>query len=478
MEKYIFPVENIKKKDGVIVYGAGKIGQAYVRQIMAYDLCQLLCVVDEKALSLTSACTSVKLPSALVEYKFDYVLIAVKNPEKAIDIQAKLQDKYAVPAKKIIWSIKSVNGEDDNPVIALKPPLHPDNDKITIAVSMTGGIGDAIIAKKFICELAAQADYDCQIDIYTEKHIVDFVTVLYQDVSWTMNVYSCQEQNIIVDTCAYDLVIRPGYVFAILHRNDNALRKKHYSFAILVEKMVNYLHNEGLLWSHPVDNGVQFARAKRRGENAYTIYSFGGLLPIKDRRVSIPLLSEKGKEYMAFFKRKKISSPFITINYGGSMKAENNFSKIWPLEYFCRLTVMIKNKYPNLKIVQLGRKDTPPIDRADLFLAGMDIEFIKYVLRDSLLHIDSESGLVHIASQLETPCLVAFGPTPIHFFGYPHNINVTAGNCHDCCYLDNDFTKCIRGMKRAECMHALTPDILFDKFVEQFTKFFDDRGRG
>lgn len=476
MENYIFPSRNINKKDKVVIYGAGNVGEAYVRQILEYNLCQLLCVVDKKAAILTSSYTKIELPIILSKYSFDYVVIAVKSPQKAEEIQKELQDKYAVPNDKIIWHMQKSTWDVYSCVIARKPPMLPDVTKITIGVWMVGGMGDAIIAKKIITELIAKTGYNCHLDIYAEEHIGSFMKSLYQDVPCIKNVYSYREHKPMIDICSYDLIVRPAYVFAIMHRDNDSLRKKNPLFAKLMENLALYLSNEGLLWNHPIDNSVQFYRAKLRGENAFTMYSFGGLFSIKDSRVSLPLVASKEREYKKICQEDSLVYSFITMNYGGNMNSDNNFSKIWPLDYFGRLAAMIKNKYPNLIIVQLGRKDSPKIDNIDLYFAGLDIEIVKYVLRDSLLHIDSESGLVHIASQLDTGCLVAFGPTPIHFFGYPHNINVRVGNCHDCCYLENDFTKCTRRLKRAECMYALTPEIMFDKFMEYFATIYTDKG--
>ncbi|MDD5375555.1 transposase [Acidithiobacillus sp.] len=54
------------------------------------------------------------------------------------------------------------------------------------------------------------------------------------------------------------------------------------------------------------------------------------------------------------------------------------------------------------------------------------------ILAGSRLHIDTESGLVHVAASLGNRSIVIFGPTNVAWFGYPQNINIAPkqrGNC-------------------------------------------------
>ena len=63
---------------------------------------------------------------------------------------------------------------------------------------------------------------------------------------------------------------------------------------------------------------------------------------------------------------------------------------------------------------------------------GESLELVKYVLKGSLLHIDCDSGLVHLATQLGTKCVVLFGQTSVWYFGYEQNINIVSKVCNSC----------------------------------------------
>ena len=121
---------------------------------------------------------------------------------------------------------------------------------------------------------------------------------------------------------------------------------------------------------------------------------------------------------------------------------------------------MIKKQYKGIEVIQLGEQMDLNIEGVDRYILGQDLELVKYILRDSILHIGGDGGLVHLATQLKTKCAVIFGPTPEWFFGYKSNINIVAKKCSACCFLERDFTKCLRRMEEPECMFSITPEIV------------------
>ena len=85
------------------------------------------------------------------------------------------------------------------------------------------------------------------------------------------------------------------------------------------------------------------------------------------------------------------------------------------------------------------------------------------ILKNSICHVDSEGGLVHMSAQMSTPCVVSFGPTPVYYYGYERNINIVSPACSDCMATTPQWSKvCSRGMQVPVCMKAITPDMLLD----------------
>ena len=72
-----------------------------------------------------------------------------------------------------------------------------------------------------------------------------------------------------------------------------------------------------------------------------------------------------------------------------------------------------------------------------------------------------------MATHLGTKCVVLFGPTPIEFYGYKTNVNLSAHVCVGCYQSSpNSGIKCLRGFKEPLCMTELTPQMVFEKVVE------------
>jgi ADP-heptose:LPS heptosyltransferase len=84
-------------------------------------------------------------------------------------------------------------------------------------------------------------------------------------------------------------------------------------------------------------------------------------------------------------------------------------------------------------VVQLGVQTRRPIAGVgQRLIAKTDLTKITVILSGSLLHIDSENGLVHLAACLGTVLCVMFGPTAATYFGYEENINITPRVCGGC----------------------------------------------
>ncbi|MDD7056415.1 MAG: glycosyltransferase family 9 protein, partial [Selenomonadaceae bacterium] len=143
-------------------------------------------------------------------------------------------------------------------------------------------------------------------------------------------------------------------------------------------------------------------------------------------------------------------------------------AKQWPLAYFTAWVKLFKERYPHVQVVQVGGADTERIVGADYYLLGRDIELVKYVLRGAVFHLDIEGGLVHLATQLGTRCVVLFGPTPLRIFAYEQNINIVTGPCHDCWFLYGEAFACARHMEKPICMYAITPDMVMKKIQDEF----------
>lgn len=463
--KYLFPFEKIPKKSRIIIYGAGILGQEYLKQMFVTEYCKVVGFVDRSYDKYPKMCVPIYNPSAISTLEYDFVVIAIKRGNSVTEITELLKGK-GVDEEKIIYvgerrnSIENLYDNNDGNKRGEGGYAFNSNE-ISFSFYMTGGFGDGIFHKRIIDEFIKYVP-NCMIDIYHPR------ASLYLSPLYT----GCSNINKIVDD--------GGGVF-----NEN-FRKYALSMHIGMSTKVDWLDEEKLeqipfflelikkikkkteLDDKEFVNNyyVQYMRDIYKGYNAYTRFSFDGILGINDKRVFINL----DESYEERFKKLNLHK-YISVNYGnGTSNDEKNISKQWSYNNFNNLLVKIKNKYKTLQIVQVGSSRTKRLNNIDVNVLGEDFELVKFVLKNSLIHIDIEGGLVHLATQLGTKCCVIFGPTLVKYFGYESNINIVPEKCNGCFSLYSNVYVCARGMDYPECMRSIHPDAVFkevDKYLTQ-----------
>ena len=131
---------------------------------------------------------------------------------------------------------------------------------------------------------------------------------------------------------------------------------------------------------------------------------------------------------------------------------------------FDKVISTLKGEYRDIAVVQVGGQSSLPIPRADVNLINRtSLGETAELLRGAMLHLDSEGGLVHLASAVGTRCAVVFGPTPVAYFAYKDNINLPPPVCGDCWWATEDWqTNCPKGMLRPQCLSERTPDSIVE----------------
>ena len=465
MRMYEFPFESVRRDSNIIIYGAGLVGQTYLRQVSLTQYCTIVSVIDRNFARYENLAYRVSPISAVCLLDYDAIVIANDSPTIADEIKHMLIDEYNIAPEKLIYERRYI---DPTPVISDTRNFLPESQlafsqphKYAIAINLNGGMGDYIIRKNNIQEVTLW-DSDILVDLYVNHGRAEFAKNLFRDIA---NI------NCIVDTNAEYYVMQKKYLasfyFDTMLRvdfiNEDALS---YIPTILGknlrdvrEAFVSYgLESGAILYA------IHYARCEKDRLNCYTAYNRYHAFHITNFKTSIPLDAMQGKKF-----EKMGLSGYITLNYGwdkrdGSIRPA---AKAWPLEYFSELARMIKERFPTVSVVQTGTKDAEKIANCDQYIFGESIELIKFVLRDSMLHIDSEGGLVHIATQLGTKCVVLFGPTPVKYYGYDVNTNIVSEQCHNCCWFVADCISCYRGMEKPECMYSILPETVMKK-VEQY----------
>lgn len=331
------------------------------------------------------------------------------------------------------------------------------DDLIHVAFYPTGGLGDYIISKAVLEEIANCGK--CAVTIYCDKS--KFAHTIFRDITEDIRDY----WNFDIDLYKYDLAIRSEHFIHV----EGYKKEKIYKQAPELWKKIYYiLDNREWLYVN-IDQQcyrerIQFERCRVNGLDRWTEQRMGRAFRIEDRHVNIPLAVAEENRWI----NELGTTKYVTLNYGADeMIPGKSQLKLWPKNNYEEFVGLIKEKMPNITVVQLGDSNAPRIKGVDVYIFGENLEYVKYILKGSMCHIDCEGGLVHLATQLETKCIVMFGPTPVHMYGYEQNVNIVSKVCCNCMGLHDVWAyECYMGYKEAICMKSITPQKVFDELVK------------
>jgi len=102
-KEYVLPLEQIPFGSDIAIYGAGKVGSAYQKQINFTGLYNLTMWVDNNYDCFQNDEHEIHAPKKLKSEIFDYVIIAVEKQSIAKEITKTLTE-MGIELKKIIWT--------------------------------------------------------------------------------------------------------------------------------------------------------------------------------------------------------------------------------------------------------------------------------------------------------------------------------------------------------------------------------------
>lgn len=466
--KYLFPYEKIPYGSKIIIYGAGDLGQDYLFQMEVTHYCKVVAIADRNYKKYSPMSVRLISPKDIHLFEFEYVVIALRMqaayPELLRVLNGQGVDKtriICVFERNVddVTIFRSEENEDNN-----GDKKSYDISKQSIAILSTGGFGDMVIQKRFVTELIKFAP-DCRIDFYNIKAI-EFLEHLYNDTENVNQVINDLGFRFQKNKNKYGLAltIEACHFIRIDKWDENELEQsfpKEFTRRIGILKSVSDKENIGI--NTPAY--LTMMRRKFKGLNAYNGFNYEGAFNITDKKVNIPLEDA----FEAVFQKLALGK-YITVNYGnGDSKSNEGISKSWNKESFNTVIHEFKKKRPEISVVQLGGEEADRLDEVDHYILGEDFRLVLYVLKNSIFHLDIEGGLVHIATQLGTKCIVLFGPTVSEYYGYCQNTNIRVGSCCECWGLYSNVNRCARDMKEPECMKKITPDIVIkaiDEYME------------
>ncbi len=336
-----------------------------------------------------------------------------------------------------------------------------DQKNLNIAFLLHGGLGDVFTSAKYVKAVKNYIDSDHIIDIYSGKHL-HYVESVFLNQNIHNNLYLGFPNN-----DSYDIVIsflrRPTILkFDEERVNSFSVKVANFCKAIQVFKAQNpALTNYSNTCLEKNFFEIQNVKRHEQGD-------INGILNL--RETSFILQYDKEKESI-LEKHKLTSKKYITLQRSIS-SSSRDATKLWPKEFYEELIQMLKNYAPEYQIVQIGTAEARSINGTDLNLCGKtSLEELKVVLKHALFHVDGDTGTMHMRHVLGEKSFVIWGPTNNDFSGYEEDTHFYKSPCapHACEGLTESWNDiCLKSKSAyAPCMHAITPQMVFDKLKEE-----------
>jgi ADP-heptose:LPS heptosyltransferase len=332
-------------------------------------------------------------------------------------------------------------------------------NRLCAAAICTGGMGDLIIASAFLERFSEECGCP-EIDVIVAAPRLKAAKFVFQELPTVDRVIAQADLN--PRTTPYDLIVKIGDLVSYEFIRESAVerlvpgllarlcegRRIQQQYGGFIDRQPNL---DGLFASSAAKAGM--GRLDVLGWLANVSFTQGHQLRLSPDPVAYQVLAENDR---------LLGKPYITIHNGWDNVDHRHaeaVTKAWPAGHYAEFVEQFKNRFPNVEVVQVGTKTSKPVANVDhCLLNATSLDESAWILKNSLLHIDGDSGLVHLARSLHTTSLVLFGPTNHTFFAYRQNLKLYSKNCNNCWWTTNDWMHaCPRGLKIPECMPSIHP---------------------
>lgn len=326
---------------------------------------------------------------------------------------------------------------------------------LKIAIIRVGGIGDAVVATALVNAIKEKwADAHISVFVYFEDQLeflsrekrIDKVVLLRKARSLSKLKLASVLVKKQFDICFVDhhvirVFCKEGICPEVMEKQEEFFERFRLNFSAFP-----YCSDSVLV----------------RTMNEYQLRSNCTGLTVTPLGLSISLRDD------AFQMLKQLPGAFMTVHHGAGgrfidkeERKEDSWAKDWFADRWTKVLEFLRSA--GYEVIQLGGPGDGYIPGAMDLRGKTTIAEAAAILRNAVLHLDTEGGLVHLARAVGTKSLVLFGPTPIEFYGYDDNINIRAGECRNCWASHPGWLlKCPRGHTRPLCMDAISAQMVID----------------
>ncbi|MBS1084497.1 glycosyltransferase family 9 protein [Gluconobacter kondonii] len=322
-----------------------------------------------------------------------------------------------------------------------------------LAVTVVGGVGDLLVTARFLRDMTAAVgpfsfDVFCaqpKLSDWIFSGISGFRESRFDAMAHIGSVGSAYDAHLKINQT---VTVLEGSVKSAMFRQNSALLTTLKTIEDSARKLKVYVDNQPRL-----DNGIGHVAVYSNASRCDFLHHMAAI-PYGGDAYDIPADSDvidrfslKGKQW-------------ITVHNGFDTQfvvSGERATKCYP--HFAAIIAQMKQARPDLLIVQIGTSNSEKLAGVDYDLIGKTtLREVGALLRGATLHLDNESGLVHLAACLGTRSVVVFGPTPADYFGYRTNVNITPIHCGGCWWIDDLWMdRCPRKLSVPECTYTLPP---------------------
>ena len=349
---------------------------------------------------------------------------------------------------------------------------------VVVAFRLTGGIGDYLVAARYIRDLLRVAG-DFRFDVYSSQPSV---------AAWVFSEFpqcnNCYDEYFSWDRkfTRYPIAMYLT-MFAFVYKDTlkpTHVPARNIKLLDICEKLERFRPSiEPFILYHPRMDAFLGRKAVFMGAQRHNFVHVMSGMPYGGDELRVKM------DDKALAKYNLENQPYITVHNGFNTLQKDwvgkgrRATKCYP--HYNALVMQLRARFPELKVVQLGTADTSEA------ITGVDYNLISRttlaecatILSHSLLHIDNEGGFVHLAACLDVKSCVIFGPTDAEFFSYEDNINVAPKFCGGCWWVTEDWLgQCPRGYETPRCLSEQPPEAIAELLTPELTKALNNYAPG
>lgn len=345
-------------------------------------------------------------------------------------------------------------------------------NKISIAFRLNGGLGTFLMELNYILHFYEKFKDDVLISVYADKNPALNDSIL-RGQNFVHQYFVRQQFN----ANKYDIAVDINWFPKILKCNFNKIEKKSEELSEFVRAWDNFQKNSKTNiffndknWIDP--NIYKYAQVKNKSR--LTITDTTDTLNIsKSYKYKVKIFLDNDEVLNKFG---LLNKKYITLQQGVNAACNTTSApRQWSNKQYEEFSLKFKKSYPDILLVQLGELgNNTSITGVDISLLGRTgFEELKIILKNSILHIDGDCGMLHLRRTLENagPSIALFGQLNFDITGYEEDINIVSDFCkYPCGKLNDGWKRQCPLYDRPLCMEHITAEMV----INEITNFLEN----